>query len=501
MTAAALVIRADAGPAVGTGHVMRCLALAAGFRAAAGKAAQIRFISSEALPPALDRRLAEDGCATSIVVQGGVTDADATARAAKDDGAEWVVVDGYSFDGAFEGAIASQGLRVLALDDFVHARHEAELVVNQNFHAVRGGYEPLSPGTRLLLGPDYALIRPEFWRYREALRVYAPRARRVLVTIGGADPEHVTPMVLRGLTPLGVEVRAIVGGADPMRDRTVAVARELGFEAFVAPSDMSEHMIWADLAVASAGVTLLEMLSVGTPGIYVVSAENQRPGAVAAAERGLARLLGTPGEITPEAVTASVGGLVDDLDARRALGDRGRDAVDGFGAERVCREMIGGESAEVRLRAVEGRDRQLLWEWANDEATRAASFNSAPIPWEDHLAWFSQKLIDPSSVMYLAELAGDKPVGTVRFSVSGTVAELGVTVAPELRGQGLAARLIERAVVKLFRTTAVSTVHAFVKPDNTPSLRAFERAAFSRTPSTRAGAVQFVRERLEIRGA
>jgi UDP-2,4-diacetamido-2,4,6-trideoxy-beta-L-altropyranose hydrolase len=496
MTDASLVIRADAGPAIGTGHVMRCLALAAGFRAVAGKAARVRFISSETLPLALEQRLTDDECEMTIV--GHAPAADTTARTANDDGADWIAVDGYSFDGSFEAALASAGLRVVALDDFAHTRHAAEIVVNQNFHAARGPYEPLPTGMRLLLGPEYALIRPEFWRYREAHREYAHRARKILVTLGGADPDHVAPKILRGLAPLGVEVRAIVGGADPRRDKTVTLARELGFEALVAPPDMSEHMAWADLAVASAGVTLLEMLLVGTPGVFVVSAKNQRPGAEAAEEAGLARLLGTPSDITPEAVTATVGALVDDVEARRTLGERGRNAVDGYGAERVCREMIGGDAAEVRTRSVEQRDMRLVWGWANDEATRAASFNSAPIPWKDHVAWFSQKLADPSSVMYLAERADGEPVGIVRFDVAGTVAEIGVTVAPERRGQGLAARLIDRAVVNLFRTTPVVTIRAFVKQSNAPSLKAFERAAFSRMSSSRADAVLFVRNRVEI---
>jgi UDP-2,4-diacetamido-2,4,6-trideoxy-beta-L-altropyranose hydrolase len=497
MTDASLVIRADAGPAIGTGHVMRCLALAAGFRAAAGRNARIRFVSSARFPPALEQRLAEDGC--EVTLAGRAADAGATARAARDDGATWVVVDGYSFDGSFEAALVDAGLHVVALDDFAHTHHTAELVVNQNFHATLDVYEPLLPRTRLLLGPDYALLRPEFWRYREAHRVYAPSVRNVLVTFGGADPEHVAPNVLRGLVPFGVAVRAIIGGADPKQDQTIAVARDLGFEAVVAPSDMSEHMVWADLTVASAGVTLLEMLAVGTPGVFVVSAENQRPGAEAAEKRGLVRLLGARAEITPEAVTASVGSLLGDTEARRTLGERGRDAVDGFGAERVCREMLGGDAVEIGLRAVEERDMRLLWEWANDNATRAASFDSAFIPWEDHVAWFSRKRADTSSVMYLAEPADQKPIGVVRFEVLGTAAELGVTVAPERRGRGFATRLIDRAVVKLFRSTPVSTVRAFVKPGNAPSLKAFEHAGFSRALSPRADAVLFVRNRVEIR--
>lgn len=497
MTDPALVIRADAGPAIGTGHVMRCLALAAGFRTATSGAARVRFISSEELPPSLKTRLADERCESSVVEAPRASDADVTARAAKDLGAEWVVVDGYGFDGAFEEAIGRSGLRVVALDDFVHTRHVSELVVNQNLHAARGAYEPVRAGTRLLLGPGFALIRREFWRYREVNRTYASRARKVLVTLGGADPGNVTPSVLRGLAPLGLEVRAVVGGADTMREQTLAVARDLGIEALVASRNMGEHMAWADLAVASAGVTLLEMLCAGTPSLLVISAENQRPGARAAEERGLARSLGWYEDVTPAKVTALASELIDDSDARRRIGELGRETVDGFGAERVGREMMGQDCREFRLRAVESNDMKLLWSWANDPGTRATSFNPAPIPWEDHVAWFSKKLNEPSSVMYIAEFPGKRPVGIVRFEVSGPAAELSITVAPEERGRGLAARMLDRAVVRLFRSSAVQTVTALVKPENARSLKAFDRASFIRTESPRADAVQFVRHRLE----
>ena len=154
----------------------------------------------------------------------------------------------------------------------------------------------------------------------------------------------------------------------------------------------------------------------------------------------------------------------------------------------------------LRLRRVEESDCRLLWEWVNDPLVRAFSFSTEPVSWGNHVAWFRGKLADHNSAQYVVE-AGSRPIGQVRFQIEGESAVVSVSLSPEFRGKGLGAEAVAMATEDLFRTTSVTRADAFVKPDNTASLRLFNRAGFERSEITRHGsqeAVHFVLERKDI---
>jgi RimJ/RimL family protein N-acetyltransferase len=130
--------------------------------------------------------------------------------------------------------------------------------------------------------------------------------------------------------------------------------------------------------------------------------------------------------------------------------------------------MNESRASELTVRPVREGDRRLLFEWASDPETRAQSFTSAPIAWEEHLSWFRHRVDADDVLMLIGELEGE-PVGHVRFEHG----EVSVVVAPGHRGRGLASALIA-AGTAAYGGPAV----ARVKPENVASRRAFERAGY-----------------------
>ena len=129
----------------------------------------------------------------------------------------------------------------------------------------------------------------------------------------------------------------------------------------------------------------------------------------------------------------------------------------------------------IELRLATADDARRLLEWRNDPATRAASFSSALVVWEDHAAWLSRKLADPAVRLWIAD-----GIGTVRAErVEPGIAEVHITVAPEARGQGRAAPLLDAAARRAGCDLGVRRVFGRVKTDNEPSRRAFARAGFA----------------------
>lgn len=137
------------------------------------------------------------------------------------------------------------------------------------------------------------------------------------------------------------------------------------------------------------------------------------------------------------------------------------------------------QNHELKIRFAKPEDCQLIWEWANDPNTRAVSFSSEPIPWESHVKWFSAKLTDSNCMFFIALDANDFPIGQIRYEVDGTEATVSVALAPSQRGKGYGTQIIQMASQKVFDCMSIGIIHAYIKPDNTTSIRAFAKVRFS----------------------
>lgn len=350
-----LLVRADAGIELGTGHVMRCLALAQAWQARGGTAT----FAMAAGVPAVAVRLAAEGmdCVDLDTAAGTEDDARATARRAHECAAAWVLLDGYAFDGAYQRALHESGLKLLVVDDNGEAgEYWADVVLNPNWHAGQDNYAARyarrAASTRLLLGTRYTPLRREFWPWRDWKREPRPAARRVLVTMGGSDPAQWTVGIVDALGVLGhaLDVVVATGGSNPRaEDIQAAAARarlrpwmQLRVEQDV--TDMARWMEWADLALTAAGSTCWELMFMQLPMAIVPVSDNQRASAAALLSGGFAVPLARDpvGRVNLDALQAL---LADDA-RRRELGARGREKIDGWGVARVMRALASEEDHE-----------------------------------------------------------------------------------------------------------------------------------------------------------
>jgi UDP-2,4-diacetamido-2,4,6-trideoxy-beta-L-altropyranose hydrolase len=239
-------------------------------------------------------------------------------------------------------------------------------------------------------------------------------------------------------------------------------------------TDMPAQLAWADLVVGAAGTSALEFAWAGLPAVLVVAAENQEPVARSLEQAGTAINLGRPDAAAAQRLTQVLEALSLDTARRERMCAAGRRLVDGRGASRVVARL----EAPLTLRPATKRDDRILFKWANDPTVRAASFSTAPIPWPEHLAWLRDRLADPKSRIYIADLAG-QPIGAARFALEGPRAVISVSLDAEARGQGLGERLIALASHRLLAETDVTGIDAWVRSANTASIRAFLAAGYA----------------------
>ena len=475
-----ILVRADASVEIGTGHVMRCLALAQAWQDAGGRAV---FAMTKTIPAISDRLRREGMEIVSLTAESGAAeDVSQTLTAANLNQANWVILDGYSFGSQYQREIKHAGKKLLFLDDNAHCSHYcADLVLNQNIHAHEGMYARRDKRTRLLLGLRFALLRREFSNGRGQPRVVADIGRKVLVAFGGCDPGNATASAIEALDCLpsgSLEVSVVAGGGNPHLETLKQMCARGRHPTRIVqdPKSMMDLMLWADVAISAAGSTCWEICFLGLPAMLIAVAENQKPGAEELARREIAQYLGCVGSFSPERLAAELHELLECKPRRDAMSAAGQKLIDGQGSNRVVTAM---QVSGLKLRRANQGDCRLLWEWANDSAVRAASFQSQSISWEQHSDWFAQKLDSNQSIIYIGEDESGTPVGQFRLDWnSGCEAQVDISVARERRGSGIAALLIAQGAQAAFCETPVRRLHACIKPENLPSLRAFEKAGF-----------------------
>jgi len=339
----ALIIRADANAEMGTGHLMRCLALAQAWKDAGGGATFITACEGEALL----QRLREEKFDVHVLGHShpDSSDWDYTKNILAAYPSAWVVLDGYHFNEVYQQRVKEAEHRLLVIDDMAHLKHYyADIVLNQNLHAEQLHYS-CEPYTRLLLGTRYVLLRREFLGWKDWRRDIPEVARRVLVTLGGGDPENYTLKVIQALQKVdvsGLEATVVIGASNPHADVLEAAIGQSRIPIHLSPNarNMPELMAWADLAVSAGGSTVWELAFMGVPTIALVLADNQQYIVRELNRAGITLDLGWCTGMSSVDIGAAFMQLSRALGVRMEMIQRGQQLVDGRGGQRVISAMV-----------------------------------------------------------------------------------------------------------------------------------------------------------------
>lgn len=337
MTGPKILFVVDAGPTVGGGHVMRSLTLA---RALEAQGAGYAFAGPQPLGDVLDafapetpRIAAEDLAA-------------ATVRESFDA----IVFDHYGLAEPDHRAMA-QGRPVLVVDDLADRSLGADIVVDAGPARRAEDYLGLTPeATRLLLGPGFAAVRPEFAALRgPALAWRGEPVQRVLISLGLTDLNGVTARIVERVRPrlndTGIDV--VLGAAAPSLPGLTKVARRDGrLLLHVDTPHMARLTAEADIGIGAPGSSAWERCVLALPSVLVVLADNQRPAAHALAERGAALVVDIAAPDFESAFDRALMKLLRDAQTRRDLAARSAEICDGLGA---------GRTAEIFLKLIAAR--------------------------------------------------------------------------------------------------------------------------------------------------
>lgn len=332
-----VIFAADADPIIGLGHLQRCLSLGTALQHVGALCAfltvqdetvqtRVRKFGFEVIP-LRDRDPSSDDHWGEVL------------QVALSQGCENLIVDSYNVTDEHLRQMREAGLFVAAVDDYAAFPFPCQLVVNGSAKASELPYRSLSGDTSFLLGPTYALLGEEFWSIKS--RKIRDTVQNILITLGGADQQNVTPDLIGHLDhlPIDFNMTIIVGPFFKNSSQLKLTASRCAKSALLLkdPELLRDHMLEADLAISAGGQTLYELAATGTPAVAIQTASNQNHNVEALASLGTIRFAGQTGD--PQLID-NVGKMVMELirqpHLRKKISKAGLRLVDGRGALRVA---------------------------------------------------------------------------------------------------------------------------------------------------------------------
>jgi UDP-2,4-diacetamido-2,4,6-trideoxy-beta-L-altropyranose hydrolase len=394
---------------------------------------------------------------------------------------DWLVVDHYGLGFDWEVRMRHHVRRIMVIDDLAHRRHDCDLLLDHNFSEnIESRYDQLVPQNCIkLLGPRYALLRPEFGNIRQVKRERDGSVARVLIFFGASDPSNETEKALQALHLLArdtLKISVVLGDSNPHFKQISATCSGLpNVTLYRQITYMAELMGKSDLAIGAGGGAMWERCCVGLPSIVVSTAENQEAGSIACAKSGIVLYLGKASRVSVEQLASALDTACSSPWLLLNMSRLGENLVDGKGLRRVTANL---STVKIILRIANEKDCKNVYDWRNAEETRQFSGDNSSIPFEKHEIWFRDLLSANDKALLIGEIDGC-PVGVLRYDQYGSRAKVSIYLVPGNKGQGLGTTLLNCGTAWIQKYwPGLRLIEASVKLANEASIQTFKNAGF-----------------------
>jgi len=381
-----------------------------------------------------------------------------------------VVLDGYDFNKGYQSSLLAFGFRLILIDDFIQKNPIADLVINHCPGTKVEDYQVKNQSTRFGLGVNYALIRKPFVEFDRSKERVIDQIKNVLISFGGSSPMHITRQTLLSVMKIrSVDEIHILGNSlidfqgMEMDDRVI-------FHKDLNENEVFELMNSVDLAIVPSSTISIELASLGIPMILGYFVDNQ---------------IGIYNGFKDNPIVFEVGDyhtfdysrmglLIEGIDQKKLISKELTSLFNGIPANNISRLF---RALELSVRKAVAGDMEFVFNLANDPIVRENSYNSDPILIENHRSWFNKQIEDESVEFYIIKYRTE-PMSQVRFKISEDHAVIGISIAVDFRGKGLASEILNLATKKYFEFNS-KPILAYVKKVNSSSAKAFERSGYS----------------------
>ncbi len=315
------LIRADASFEIGTGHVIRCIALG---QMLSEEKHNVIFVTNSSQQKVIDRIANEKFKVIKITEYDNLLkDSEYTAKYAKNNEIDLVITDGYKFETEYQTIIKNYGLKLMCIDDIAKCHYVSDYILNQNINAEKIFKYSCENYTKLFLGLRYVLLRREFRELRGWRRSLKNECKNILITMGGSDENNNTLKVLKAFekNDTKLSIKTLLGFTNVYIDSILNYMKESkhSIEVVQNSNNVVSLIKWCDLAVSASGSTVWELLKLNTPIVTGFTVENQIAINEQLKEKELAYSIGDINNIEIEELSNKLINVISDSGIREKL--------------------------------------------------------------------------------------------------------------------------------------------------------------------------------------
>lgn len=448
--------RADGGSSIGLGHLMRSLALAQMLDSLFDvhfhcKDAPESFIAELKVLGYHFHRLADEAQFLDAIHQG-----------------DKVVIDHYGLGIETHQQVRAKGAYLACIDDLHDKPFDADLIINHAPGVKASDYQA-KPYTQFALGPEYALLRPEFLA---AAREHHKREinRNLLICFGGADFNNLTCQALKALqdNDFFAHIRVITGSAFAFKEELTELVKQdprVQWHENQSAPEMLAHMQACTFALAPASSIAYELLAAGCIWLGGYYVENQRN--IYEGFKSLGALVDM-GDLNESFKTK----FEDCNTLISALSSDFTSIINGQSYINILKFFLNKDYLILRRATFD--DAELLFKWANDQDVRNNAINSQIIKWEEHIRWLKSRLSSNSVEIYILEFE-QRALGQIRIELNDGFWQIDYSVDNNFRYLGLGKFMIDYIKNSLSKYKKIS---GLVKSENKASMKVFLNAGF-----------------------
>jgi len=393
--------------------------------------------------------------------------------------ADIAVIDSYLAKEEFYKELSKQANLAVYIDDNKRIDYPRGIVVNFSVYGRELAY-PKKKDVRYILGPEFALLRREFWNTPP--KKINKLVKSILLTFGGNDSKGMTLKILNKINadyPLLTKYVAIGHAFSYVKQLKEISDKRTSFIYSPDAETMKRFMLKSDIAISAGGQTLYELARTQTPTIAICVAENQRLALEAWNKKGFIKYIGWYQKAVSR-ISKTIKSFMP-IKERKKSSEIAKRTIDGQGAKKLVKKLLKFNKASgILLKSLSNKDMVDLFNWRNNSEVRKNFFNSHRITWEEHKKWFERITNLVTASVYVAFQREEK-IGTIRYEDKGNFISVSVMLNPTFIGKGLGHQIIMLGTERFTKDRKpLKPIVAEIKKENLASIKAFTRAGYKK---------------------
>jgi UDP-2,4-diacetamido-2,4,6-trideoxy-beta-L-altropyranose hydrolase len=485
-------IRVDSGEAIGSGHVMRCLTLADRIKQDTPNR-KIIFLSKphhKNIIPIIKQRGFDIITLSSPEFNGNNDEKTWLGTSPYSDFQEIIavisldkethktlIIDHYSLDIDWEILVRPYVHKIIVIDDLANRSHDCDILLDQNFYLDKNErYKGLVPRhTQLFLGPEYALLRPEFYDYAKNYQ-FKEDIKNLFVFFGGIDSAGMTLRTIEILKNYPNIYAHIVSSeyCSDWQEISKICFKTPHFTLYSNVDNMAKLMASCDAAIGAGGTTQWERACIGIPSMLTSIANNQTKACENLASEGYIYYSGEYHYVSQEKYSIMLQSFILNRHLRKNIFNRTRKIK--FSKSFIY--CLTKKNDALIVRSATKDDAKNLFYWRNHENNRLYANHSQEFSMENHVKWLNSVLTDSKRYLYIVS---DKKndIGIVRFDVNPNYNLVSIYLVPNMHGKGYGVHVLE-AAEKYFLSTVKNDnpFYAEILPSNQNSINLFKKLGY-----------------------